>query len=304
MSAALLGALAAPGARAEGPSAAELERGARQAYERHAYAAAARGFEAAYRATPHPAMKFNAALAWDQAGDPARAADAYEAALGGEGLAPEQGRIAEARLAKLNHDLGTAILDGPAGAVVWIDNDVEAKLPTRLHLAPGDHTAAIAQPGAAATSMRFSVRAGAATPVTIAALPAPQERPQATPSPAPEASAPRPDASPVPSPARTFGFVSLGGAGAFTGAAIALGVATLNTRDAYVNAGSTDAGAHDRAVTLRALTNVAWGLAAASGALGVGLLIASGGGASPSAPKPARAEIFLGPNRAALRLSF
>src|SRR5262249_47150270 len=56
-------------------------RAASEAYGRGEYAAAARAFEESYRLVPRAAAVYNAARAWQAAGERARAADDYEAAL-------------------------------------------------------------------------------------------------------------------------------------------------------------------------------------------------------------------------------
>src|SRR5258706_4981671 len=90
---------------ARAQDASEYDKKARSAFERKDYPAAAEAFEEAYSVKPHPATKYNAALAWDKAQQAARAADAYEAALNTEGLDAGRADAARSRLAALKPQL-------------------------------------------------------------------------------------------------------------------------------------------------------------------------------------------------------
>src|SRR5688572_30766347 len=98
--------------------ASEYDKKARAAFERKDYAGAAEAFEEAYSFKPHPATKYNAALAWDKALQFARAADAYEAALNAEGLDTGRAEAARQRLAALKPQLGYVFVSKPIGATV------------------------------------------------------------------------------------------------------------------------------------------------------------------------------------------
>jgi hypothetical protein len=80
---------------------------------------------------------------------------------------------------------------------------------------------------------------------------------------------PRREPPPPSTATKTAGFVLLGTSALAAGAAIYLGVSALSARDEFVESGETDREAHDRAATLRTLTNVAW--------VGAGVLAATGG---------------------------
>jgi hypothetical protein len=91
----------------------------------------------------------------------------------------------------------------------------------------------------------------------------------------------------------TLGWVALGTGVAFGVGAVVLGASALSARDDWNASQLTDRSAHDRAVTFRTLTNVAWVGAAAFGVTGVVLLVAS-----PSKPDGARTGAggpFVGP---------
>jgi hypothetical protein len=278
-------------------SAAELERDARKAYEQRQFAVAARGFEAANRAAPHAELRYNAALSWELAGDPARAADGYEAALAAGGLGAEQAEQARKRLAKLDQGLGVLVVEGPPGAALRVDGELAGALPARVHAAPGDHDLAVTLPGGEAVAQRAKVAAGETRKVTFPAS-------SGAPTAAPSAATPEPSQAAAPSAAkisaaRTAGWITLGAGVALAGAAIGLGAATLSARDDFVKGGDHDASLHDRAITLRALTNAAW--------VGAGVAAVAGGAVlffAYRTPGPASASVHLSPGSAALRIRF
>jgi hypothetical protein len=68
----------------------------------------------------------------------------------------------------------------------------------------------------------------------------------------------------------------------FTGAAIGLGLEAVSVRDDFVTNGRLDGDARDQAVTLRALTNVAWGAAILSAGVGAVLLFTAKRDARPA----------------------
>lgn len=61
------------------------------------------------------------------------------------------------------------------------------------------------------------------------------------------------------------------------------GLRTLSARNDFEDSERTDADAHDRAVSSRTLTNVAFGLAAVAGGVGVYLLLSDGGAPAQAA---------------------
>src|SRR5690349_11502444 len=70
---------------------------ATQAYQEGRCSAAASLFEAADRLMPHASVRYNAATAWEQAGEDARTATGYEATLGMESLDPSRRKTARER---------------------------------------------------------------------------------------------------------------------------------------------------------------------------------------------------------------
>jgi len=250
----------------------EKFREATLAHERGEYRAAAELFEEAHRLLPAAGAKFNAGIAWDESGEPSRAADDYETALEMGGLTEDEAKQAEERLLALRKTLGYLSIDAPIGATVVVD-ETKALVPVRIHLTPGEHRIDGTR-GATTKTFAVDVRAGEVKHISLDfpedAKPAPP--PSAVHTPVPNPSREHAPSTPS-SAAKTWGFVALGAGVVFSGAAIVLGVETLKARDAWDASGHTDLGKRDNAVTLRAATNVAWGGAIIAGVTGTVLLL-------------------------------
>ena len=117
----------------------ELFRAGEAAFTRHEYRAAALAFEAADEKAASGGAMYNAAVAWLEAGEPARAADAFERALASGELL--DGRLGDAkkRLAALERKLGVLVVTGPATVSITVAHLTGARPPRRVHLRPGDH---------------------------------------------------------------------------------------------------------------------------------------------------------------------
>src|ERR1041384_7663207 len=156
------------GARAdEGQTGAAREkfRQATEAHERGDYRGAAEVFEEAHRLAPAAGAKFNAGIAWDEAAEPAHAADDYETALEMGGLTEDEAKQAEERLLALRKILGYLSLDEPAGAAVSVEG-TKALVPFRIHLTPGAHRIDGTR-GTATKSFEVEIRAGEVKHVTL-----------------------------------------------------------------------------------------------------------------------------------------
>lgn len=249
-------------------------REANQAYQDGRYSAAASLFEAADRLAPHPSTRFNAAAAWEQAGEAARAATGYEAALA-MNLLDEKRALAEQRLAILKKALARVRIQQPLGALVTVDHIQRAPVPTVFYLRPGTYTLGIEYRGADSTStarvfpgkdhdLKLNLPDAEAPPETTATRP-PFMRP--IPPPAP------PSSSDESATQKTWGWVGVGAGVALSGAAIALGLRALAARDEFVASGNTSRQARGEASDLRLATNLLWAGATAAGATGLVLLL-------------------------------
>jgi hypothetical protein len=256
------------------------------AYEAGRYADGALAWEAAAAIKPHAATLFSAALAWEKANQPERAADDFVRAMGVPGLNAQQTASAKERVAQLETTLGSLDATGPTGWRVQIDALTEVTVPARLHGSPGPHVLASHPPGGAAGPPRdVTLEAGKALAVDV--TPAPP-KPAVVPPPAPPVGVgeapptPPPVAEPPPppppqsAPVRRFvGFGLLGMGVATAGAGVVLGLEALGARDAY-NAAPTQS-SFDHAQSLAVWTDVA---------LIAGGVLAIGGGVLAFLPAP------------------
>ncbi len=246
-------------------------REANQAYQEGRYSAAASLFDAADRLAPHPSTRFNAAAAWEEAGEAARAATGYEAVLALSSLDEGRRKVAEERLANLKRTLARVKIRQPLGALVTVDHVQRAPVPTSFYLRPGGYDLQVEYQGEATTS-HAEVFAGKDHDLKL-------NLPE---SEAPAASLPSVPLKPAPLPPpindeggtqKTWGWVSVGAGVALGGAAMVLGLRALDARDRFVASGNTNPDARGEAADLRLATNLLWGGATVAGAAGLFLLL-------------------------------
>lgn len=251
-------------------------REATEAYNDGRFAAAASLFEAADRLSPHAAVRYNAATAWDEAGEASRAATGYEAALAQGTLGSGDEANARERLAALKGTLAHVRVLQPLGALVTVDHVQRTPVPTSFFLRPGRYDVTTEYRGAR-TSTPARVVAGKDqilklnVPFTEAVTPPPVAPPPVAPPSVP------PDVPPGdPALQRTWGWVAIGAGVVFSGAAIYMGTRTLAARDDYRAADVTNRReARDTFRSRRLATNVFWGGALLSGGAGAVLLLTS-----------------------------
>jgi hypothetical protein len=232
----------------------------KEAYAAKKFAEAALHFEAAASSRPHAVTLYTAALAWDAAGKPERAADAFGRSLDVPGLDPKQTENAKARLAALEPTLGTLAVKAPEGTRVQLEGLTETTTPARLHAPPGTHILMARLVGDKPVIRKeIQLEAGQVAPFEIKddspAPPPPKkeepkEEPKQTnePPPKPAASAPFPMR-------RAIGIGVAGlGVGVLAGGVV-LGVSALDAKDTY-NAAPTRS-AFDHANGLATWTTVA-----------------------------------------------
>jgi hypothetical protein len=227
-----------------------------QAFSQGRFVEAALEFEAAASEKPSPIALSTAALSWERASAPERAADDYRRALAVGGLNAESTTQATQRLAALEAVLGSASVTAPRGWRAQLDAGAEMTLPATFHAASGVHTLTVRPVGGPIEQISLVLRSGTTTPV---ALPASE----------PAALSAGRESSPAPSGVdlrTSSGLVALGAAGiALLGGAL-LGSEALGARDAY--AAAPTAASFDHANELARWTNVAWvtgGVLAAGG---------------------------------------
>jgi hypothetical protein len=239
-----------------------------QAYEAKRFVEAALHFEAAVIQRPHAVALYTAALAWEEANHPERAADDFARALDVPGLSQTQGANARERLATLEKAMGTLDVTAPEGWRVQLDENTSVLAPAHLHALPGVHSLAVQSPSAPIQHRDVLLELGRTAHLALTAEP-----PAAPPSTAKLETArapavPSSDTSARPGGLdlrRSLGFAAAGAGIASIGAGIVLGVSALSARDAY-NAAPTLA-AYNHTIGLQTWTDVAF---IAGGALAVG----------------------------------
>jgi hypothetical protein len=244
-----------------------------QAYVAKRFVEAALHFEAAAAQKPHAVTLYTAALAWEQANRPERAADDFVRALAvpGPGLSAAQTSNAHDRLTTLEKTMGTLEVIAPDGWRAQIDSNTQTTTPAHLHALPGLHSLAGQPPEGPAQHQDVTLEAGKVLHVELS--PAPAAPTAVAPAPAPSE-----EQTPAPPPAehrvelrRMIGVGVAGvGVGALVGG-IVLGVSALDARDAYNAAPSQPS--YDHANSLATWTTVALVAGGAMVAGGVALAL-------------------------------
>jgi hypothetical protein len=255
--------------------AAEFFRAGVSSYAKGDFRAAARLFERAHHEEPRGAAIFNAGRAWDAAGDAPRAADAYATALRVSDLATSQAAEARGRLDVLEKTLGRLEVTAPVGTTIAVAHVEAAACPITIHLPPGAHVVTVRLADgststrsvtlAAAASVTFSIESPDTQPVDRSLAPA-----GVVSAPSRAAVERRPGSG-----RRIVGFALLGAGGVAATAAVVLGVSALSAKSDFDASGHRDQSAHDRAASLRAMTNIAWVAAGVLGASGIVVVFTS-----------------------------
>ncbi|NOU31963.1 MAG: hypothetical protein HOO96_29005, partial [Polyangiaceae bacterium] len=244
-------------------AAAKAFREGQEAFAAQKFAVAASAFEEAHRRIPRAAAIYNAALAWDSAGDAPRAADDLWIALETTDLHGAEAEHARSRLAELEGQVATVDVSASDGSRVTVAHVQRKAAPLRVHLSPGRHSLVEHEHQRVFT---LDVSAGQHATLAIPAMPKPP-------------SLPSPSAPPLRAPdgerggagLRTAGWVTLSvGLAGGAGAAV-LGGLTLGAIDEFASSDRHDAALHGRAQDLRTATIVT--SIAAAGAAVTGLVL-------------------------------
>jgi hypothetical protein len=237
------------------------------------YREAALAFEAACAYRANGTALYTAGLAWEQAGEPDRAADAFTRALNTPGLGDKESKEARARLDELSTNLGAVSITGPSGVFVALDDHSDAPIPARLHGRAGRHVVVIRHPNDKVGHKNVQLKAGESIELDISPPAASASCPLVAPSSPSGPSTDRDSQDSVPSfPARKvlgIGFIGTGLAAA--GAATILGLEALGSKDAYQAHPNRES--FDHASSMQTMTNIAWASAAVMTVAGVTLVL-------------------------------
>jgi len=284
-------ALAAPTEQDLTHASEHFQRG-KAAFADKRYREAASAFGQAFQIVPDAGTAFNAALAWESAKDPARAADAYVQAIETGGLDGPRSADAKRALAEIEAELSRVVVRTTAPARVTIAYRDEPA-PLIVHLAPGGYAVVATFADGSRASRTIDVERA---PIVVNLTPpVTQTGSPVVPPPVKPGESSDPGAI-----RRVIGVVSLGLGAAGGATAIALGVLGMDARDEFDATGRREQALHDDAIALRIGTNVAWGIAGAFTVTGIVLVATSFGGEEP----PATAALRVGPTRLALCGSF
>lgn len=261
-------------AQAGEPDRTPEEQRAYQAFDAGDFEAAARAFGEAFRVTESATVKYNEAYAWQRAGRPGLAADAYTAALSLGGLDAEREQASRQRLTELRRTLGSVVVLRPVGGSVTLAHAVQVPIPTRIHVTPGAHLVVVRSSCGGTAQRRVELEATQSLEIDVTSslaacpdstggeMPPGQDRPS--------------EGSDDPGQGQRIAGSVLLATGAAAGVVAAvLGVQTLNAIDDFESTGNTDAELRDDAVALQTWTNVSWIAGAVLATAGLVVLLTS-----------------------------
>jgi hypothetical protein len=298
LAATLTATLATGGARADdakSQAARSFQTGS-EAYQRKDFRGAGRAFDDAYKIAPRGAAAYNAGLAWEGAGERARAADDYTRALEAVDLGAAERADATGRLRALERTLGRLSLTSPNGTRLLLDEVELAGSAASVHVEPGTHALRAEYRSGRGESRTVVVRAGIEQSMRLSEPPeddsAPAPAPASVDAPS-EATVHAHDTPPpshrekatAPSPDYTPAWIAFGGAAVASVVAIILYERGLSALNQFEKGGDYDQSLHDQATTLRTGTWVSWTVAGALAVTGVVFYLAA-----PSTPTTSRAS--------------
>lgn len=252
-----------------------------KAFQASRFVEAALAFEAAHYYKPNAVALYTAALAWKEANQPERAADAFSRALDAQGLNAQQTAMAKDSVSALEKTMGTLVVTGPEGTKVQVDALTETGVPARLHATPGTHVLAV-RAGGKVEKRDVTFEIGQVKDVDVTPVKPDDRTPKVDTTPPP-----KPDVVvqtvPTLSAKRAIGFTAIGvGVGAAV-SALVVGLQALSAGNAYDAAPSREG--FDHANTLATWTTVLWISAGVFVAGGVTLVLLPEK-SSPSSEKP------------------
>ncbi len=274
--------------------ASRLYKEGRQAMKNDQYREAALAFEGASRLKPHAVALYTAAQAWELAGEPDRAADAYAQALATPKLNEKQAQLAREHLDALSKDLGAILVEGVEGTRVQMDDHNEARTPARLHARAGDHVILIIRPDGSSERREISIAVGETIELDTAKPAGPQQRSgakkkrkkprreaRANENPSDDQTTAIDTADVEPTPVlRTIGFITAGAGVATLAGATLFGLSANSAKDAYVAAPRRET--FDHAQGLESTTNLLLVAGSVLTVAGVGLVIWQSGSSTKS----------------------
>jgi len=290
--------VATPSSAEEAPAAARAFQTGSQAYARGDFRVAAAAFDEAYRIDPRGAAAYDAGLAWEAAGEGARAADDYARALRSADLGTVERADTTGRLKALESRIGRLSVLAPDDAEVSVDAVDVTEHAHKMHLMPGTHAIRVRHGDGHVEARTVHVSAGETVELRLDRPDAPAA-PDVEPPPTPALSH-EPRARPVaatdpgsgPSTLRILSYVALGGAAVASGIAVATYESGLSAVTQFDTGGDQDSSLRTQAENLRTATWVSWGIAGALAATGVVLFLTSPSSSNSAAAPSTAIELL------------
>jgi hypothetical protein len=270
-----------PALAQEGSAAARAFQTGTQAYAHGEFRAAAAAFDEAYVIAPKGAAAYNGGLAWEAAGESARAADDYARALRSADLGTVERADTTGRLKALEARIGRLSVFAADDAEVTVDGVEVTERAKGMHVMPGTHAIRVRDAGGHVETRSVRVAAGDLVEVRLAHADTPPPAEAPPPSPAPSSQEPRKPTTPAteaPSPVsttRVLSYVAVGGAVVATGVAITTYELGLSALGQFEGGQDQSNSLRSQAENLRTATWVSWGFAGALAATGVILFLVS-----------------------------
>lgn len=233
-------------------------------FEKADYVGAIEAFSRAYRLKPHYSVLCNIALSHERLGNMVAAAASYRDCLSQGADKAASAEAVRNSLQRVEGRIGWVQVRSPGqGGDVHIDGNRVGPAPQRVPLNPGSHVVEVRRSGAEAARQSLTMRGGEQLELELI----------------PRALAPEPPKVIVvkePSPERprrrlhqAWFWSGVGLTAGLAAVATAFGVLTLRTRDDYQAQPSRQL--YDRGLNYRLVTNIFWGLTAASAGATTGL---------------------------------
>lgn len=240
------------------------------------YQEAAEGFEAANELYRSANILYAAGQAWERASEPARAADAYAAALEIGDFKPGYEDKARQQLAKLTADLGRVRVESKSGARARLDEHSVFAAPVTLHGAGGPHLLHVEKPDGSQEVRKVELTPGEEKTVDVDVAP-PKPKPKKKTAPPKKQQKEEVVFRPEPEPTGERDYFELGGyAGAGVGlgllvSGVFLGLSANEAKDVYDV--SPSQANFDHANNLATTTNVVFIAGGVLTAAGVGVVV-------------------------------
>jgi len=241
------------------PAAKAFARGG-ELFEKRDYLGALEAFEEAYRLKPHYVVQCNIARCHEWSGDMLKAKEHYKRCLDEGADKAEVAAAVRKSLAEVERRITWVTVASPGGGgTIHVDGKAVGQAPGRIPLNPGTRVIEVRREGAKPAAITIKTRGGEERTVTL--IPVAREISPAT-QPATQPATPGHSRRTL---RQHWFWISAAATVVLAATTIGLGVATLKSRDKYVDETRTEDD-YNTAVNQRLATNVLLGLTVAAAA--------------------------------------